>query len=161
MNPTWVVIVAVAGGVALFFGIFAFVIGLLRVIDARSGGWRVLAQHYATREMAPPEARHRQTVIAGAVRYKRSVTIGGTKRGLYLGMGPNLPGLRYPPLLVPWKEIQLIVPEPSRWRLGPGVAGLRLTIGKPAIGVMSVPADAIAGLKSFFTPEAAGSWAIE
>jgi hypothetical protein len=100
-------------------------------IFAGISGWNRLAERYPAGD-APEGAKHtKQTVQVGAVRYRRCVTVCLSPQGLYVWARPILS--KYPPILIPWDEIQHIQETRLYWE-----RAMQLSVGSPQVGTITV-----------------------
>ena len=117
-------VVVVAGFVvALVF----FILFLAKNLSGTTGGWRQLADVYATAK--PPTGQNvtKQTLQIGAVTYKRCVTLGIADDGLYVTIWQKT-------ALVPWTDFKGVGEATLYWQKVP-----MLTIGDPPVAAMTVP----------------------
>ena len=105
----------------------------MRFIASISGLTR-LASRYAASH--PPEGRQfaKQTVQIGAVRFRKCVAVHVGSPGLHLHVRPIMS--RYPPILIPWEEIQGRQPALVYWQ-----SAMRMAIGKPSVATITVKAS--------------------
>ena len=107
--------------------------GFLSGRFARSGGYAALAERFATTGSPPAFVLHRQTVMLDrTVAYKFCVTLGASAAGLYVHPQPKGLG-GHPAVLIPWDQVQRAERARLYWR-----PGVRLTIGEPRIGELTV-----------------------
>jgi hypothetical protein len=117
----------------------------------RAGGWRKLAQVYATAAAAPAEVRPWQTVQVGRVIYRRCVNVGLTDTGLYLALtGPGRI-MRQPALLIPWGAFAAAERATLYWR-----TAARLHIGQPTVGTVTVYGDLLSALRPWLSSRLPG-----
>jgi hypothetical protein len=100
-------------------------------IFAKVSGWTRLAEHYPASEQPEGAKYTRRTVQVGAVRYRNCVTVCLSPQGLYLWARPILS--KYPPVLIPWGEIQRIQETRLYWE-----RALQLSVGNPQVATITV-----------------------
>ena len=71
------------------------------------GGWKRLADDYATEDPGNVDWIGWQTARMGVMDYRSSLWIAVSEKGLYLKTGPAFFfRFMHPPLLIPWKDIK-------------------------------------------------------
>jgi hypothetical protein len=95
-----------------YAGVFLamFVVGMFfgtMYLTSLIGGWRRLARRFRAQEPFYGEQWGWQSAqLRGWCNYNHCVTVGASAEALYLAL--NFPfGLFHPPLLIPWKEIEV------------------------------------------------------
>lgn len=101
---------------------------IVRVVFRRFGGGQALAQRYSVRCEPSGQRFERQTVVVGAVRYRRCSTVIINSEGLYFSSW-----FYGTPLFIPWTEITGAWPA----RLY-GQPALKLLVGSPLVGTITV-----------------------
>ena len=77
MNVTMLVLLIVAGVLVVagfVVGLVFFVLFLVKSLGGTTGGWRRLAEVYATANPPTGQITKRETIQVGAVTYKRCIT---------------------------------------------------------------------------------------
>ena len=136
--------VVIVGGFLVVFVLFWCGIAWLL---SRVGGWHRLAQHYDASDR--PASGHRVRFVSGmvgATSYRHVLTIHLDTDGLYLDVN-RLYRVGHPRLFIPWSEIAERTPRKMLLKNMD-----RLTIGRPKVGTVSLPAELLsastAGLDS-------------
>ncbi len=111
---------------------------------AKLSGLDDLARCYPSADPPPNRALPKQTVQIGPVRFKRCATVGAGAQGLHLQVKHLLSS--YPPVLIPWQEIAT-VEETRLYRQ----KAMRLTIGAPEKGVITMPMELFDLLSPFLS----------
>lgn len=103
----------------------------------RGSGWNKLAVKYGAAAEPAGARLTRQTIKAGAVRWRLCVTMVISEQGLYLhpnpALGSILGGPR--PVLVPWAELR----RPRDGHLYLGWKAVQLSVGDPEIVALTFP----------------------
>jgi hypothetical protein len=100
-------------------------------IFAKVSGWTRLAEHYPAIDQPEGAKYTRQTVQVGAVRYRNCVTVCLSPQGFYLWARPIFS--QYPPLLIPWGEIQRVQETRLYWE-----RAMQLSIGSPQVATITL-----------------------
>ena len=108
-------------------GLVFFILFLVKQLGGTTGGWRRLAEVYATANPPTGQTVTRQTIQVGAVTYKRCVTLGIADEGLYVTIWRKT-------ALIPWTEFKAIGQATLYWQKVP-----MLTVGDPPVATMTVP----------------------
>ena len=116
-------VVAAAFVVALVF----FILFLVKQLAGTTGGWRQLADVYATAKPPTGQTVTKQTLQIGAVTYKRCVTLGIAGEGLCITIWRTT-------ALIPWAEFKAIGQATLYWQKVP-----MLTVGELPVATMTVP----------------------
>lgn len=103
---------------------------LIRLFASRSGFGK-LSQLYAVQRPPDGPARARQTLMVGAVQWKRCVTIATSPGGLYLKIDPVM--VRLPALLIPWSALRPLGKTLLYWQ-----PAIRLSVGMPEVTTITV-----------------------
>jgi hypothetical protein len=124
------VLLIVAGVVLLagfVVGLVFFILFLVKQLGGTTGGWRRLAEVYATANPPTGQITNRETSQVGAVTYKRCVTLGVADEGLYVSIWRKM-------ALIPWPEFKGIGQATLYWQTVP-----MLTVGDPPVATMTMP----------------------
>ena len=130
MNATMLVLLIVAGVLLLagfVVGLVFLVLFLVKSLGGTTGGWRRLAEVYATAKPPTGQITKRETIQVGAVTYKRCVTLGVADEGLYVAIWRKT-------VLIPWSEFKAVGQASLFWQRVP-----MLTVGDPPVATMTVP----------------------
>ena len=133
MSVTWIMLLIVAGVLLLaasVAGLVFFVLFLVKSLGGSTGGWRRLAEVYATSNSPTGQAMQRETIQFGAVTYNRRVSLGVADEGLYVVIGRQT-------VLIPWPEFKALGQTTLFWKKVP-----MLTVGDPPVTTMTVPVAA-------------------
>ena len=123
----WIIL----AGIGLIVPVAFLVLFTVLTVGFRWGsGWQRLAKVHAA--IAPPNVplQKWQTVRLGAVRYRRSATVGIHPDGLYLAV--RLPF--HPPLWIPWGEFG----PPRETRIDLVTPATEMPIGHPPLARLAV-----------------------
>jgi hypothetical protein len=124
-------VLPIAAGVLLVagfvVGLVFFVLFLVKSLGGTTGGWRRLAEVYATANPPSGHVTKRETIQVGAVTYKRCVTLGVANEGLYVTIWRKT-------ALIPWTEFKAVGQATLYWQKVP-----MLTVGDPPVATMTVP----------------------
>lgn len=147
MNVSWLVLL-IAAGLLLFAGfvggLVLFVFFLAKSISGGTGGWRALAERYATAKPPASDLMRGQTVRIGIVDYNRCASLGVEDHGLYLSIGGKI-------ALIPWGEFVNMEQITWHWQKVP-----RFTIGEPPVATLIVKSKAYEPMKPHLTGLAVG-----
>ena len=138
MNTTMLILLIVAGvlPVAGFVvGLVFFILFLVKTLTGAAGGWRRLAEVYATANPPTGQITKRETIQVGAVTYKRCVTLGVADEGLYVSIWRKT-------ALIPWTEFKALGQATLYWQKVP-----MLTVGDPPVATMTVPVAVFQGMR--------------
>ncbi len=114
----------------------SFFCSLLLLMSYRSG-WSELAQLYKTNQHPPVMLFNDQGGEIGGCAFKKALTIGVSRQGLYLSNFYNF--FNMPPLLIPWDAVTHVRPDNDiLW----GEA-YQLDIGTPTINTLILPKAAL------------------
>ena len=130
MNVTMLILLIVAGVVFLagfVVGLVFLILFLVQQLGGTAGGWRRLAEVYATANLPTGQITKRETIQVGAVTYKRCVTLGVANEGLYVAIWRKT-------VLIPWTEFKAVGQATLYWQKVP-----MLTVGDPPVATMTVP----------------------
>jgi len=130
MDMTWLILLIVAGVVLVagfVVGLVFFILFLVKSLGGTTGGWRRLAEVYATANPPTGQITKRETIQVGAVTYKRCVTLGVADEGLYVTIWRKT-------VLIPWTEFKAVGQATLYWQKVP-----MLTVGDPPVATMTVP----------------------
>ena len=130
MTTTMIVLLIVAGVLLLagfVVGLVFFILFLVKSLGGTTGGWRRLAEVYATANPPTGQVTKRETIQVGAVTYKRCVTLGVADEGLYVTIWRKT-------ALIPWTEFKAVGQTTLHWQKVP-----MLTVGEPPVATMTVP----------------------
>jgi hypothetical protein len=124
-------VLPIAAGVLLVagfvVGLVFFVLFLVKSLGGTTGGWRRLAEVYATANPPSGHVTKRETIQVGAVTYKRCVTLGVANEGLYVAIWRKT-------VLIPWTEFKAVGQTTLFWQ-----RVSMLTVGDPPVATMTVP----------------------
>lgn len=126
-------------------GPFSFLSGLF----ARAGGYEALAQRFPAAGEPAGALRAQTVMLANTVAYKRCVTLAASPQGLYLRPRPPL-GSPLAAALIPWAQVTRVERATLYWQ-----SAVRLVIGEPAVGEVTVLAEVYEALRRQATPPAA------
>jgi hypothetical protein len=112
---------------ALVAALVYFILFVVKNLSGTTGGWRQLAETYATTHTPAGESAVRQTVQIGAVTYKRCATLTVAEEGLYVSIWRKT-------ALIPWREFKGIGEATLYWRKVP-----LFTVGDPTVATMTLP----------------------
>ena len=130
MNVTILVLLIVLGVIFLagfVIGLVFLILFLVNQLGGTTGGWRRLAEMYATAKPPTGQIVPGQTLQIGAVTYKRCVTLGIADEGLYVTIWRKT-------ALIPWTEFKALGQATLYWQKVP-----MLTVGEPPVATMTVP----------------------
>ena len=130
MNVTMLVLLIVAGVLLLagfVVGLVFFVFFLVKSLTGATGGWRRLAEVYATANPATGHVTNRATITVGVVTYRRAATLVVADEGLYVAIWRKT-------ALIPWGEFKGVRQAALSWQTVPV-----LTVGDPPVATMTVP----------------------
>jgi len=133
--PTWLpmlLVALLALALMLVVSVGAFVWIILHALP-RGGGWNALLARY--RAGAPPAGsiRRGETIMVGAVRFRRVARVAAELQGLYLEVRSILLPLNGA-VLIPWQDIRAVEPAFLYW----GKAA-RLVVGEPVVARVTLP----------------------
>ena len=120
----------------------------------RTSGWAALAARYGVGQQPEGQASRRQTLQVGGALFRNCATVCVSREGLYVSVGLRLPQCvlsflpEFPPMLIPWEEFRGA--EKPRFYLRPA---LRLTIGEPPVGTLTLPAELLEAILPFLDPD--------
>jgi hypothetical protein len=113
---------------ALFIvGLVFLILFLVKSLGGTTGGWRRLAEVYGTANPPTGQITKGETILVGAVTYKRCVTLGVADEGLYVSIWRKTS-------LIPWAEFKAVGQATLYWQTVP-----MLTVGDPPVATMTVP----------------------
>jgi hypothetical protein len=130
MNGVLLAVLIVLGAIfvlALIAGLVYFILFIVKNLSGTTGGWRQLAETYATTQTPAGESAVRQTIQIGAVTYKRCVTLTVADEGLYVSIWRKT-------ALIPWPEFKGIGEATLFWQKVP-----LFTVGDPTVATMTLP----------------------
>lgn len=125
------IVVLVVAGVLLLAGfvtgLVCFILLLVKSVSGAAGGWRRLAEVYASSNPPSGQIIERETIMVGAVTYKRCTTLGVADEGLYVSIWGRT-------ALIPWTEFKALGHTTLYWQKVP-----LLTIGDPPVATLTLP----------------------
>ena len=130
MNVAILVLLILLGVIFLagfLIGLVFLILFLVKQLGGTTGGWRRLAEVYATANPPTGQITQRETIQVGAVIYKRCVTLGVADEGLYVAIWRKT-------ALIPWTEFKAVGQATLYWQKVP-----MLTVGDPPVATMTVP----------------------
>ncbi|MBX7207718.1 MAG: hypothetical protein K1X78_05385 [Verrucomicrobiaceae bacterium] len=131
----WWLPVAIIGGFVVFFP--ALWCGIVWIMS-RAGGWNRLAARYPAGTRAPEGEECRRVFgMVGMARYKGILKLHFARDGFFMEVMPIFK-IGHPPLFIPWAEVVDRKPFQLLW-----FRTVRLTIGSPAAGTITLPADLV------------------
>jgi len=138
-------------GVAFFVLVLLFAgIALLSTLFARAGGWARLAERYGADQKPEGQKLTWQTLeVGGLVRYRWTVVVVISPRGLYLALSSPFI-IKHPPMLIPWTEIKEARRAILFWR-----RAARLTIGDPPVSTIAMWMSLFEAIRPYLPPGAA------
>jgi len=130
VNVTILVLLILLGVVflaGLVVGLVFLILFLVKQLGGTTGGWRRLAEMYATAKPPTGQIVTGQTLQIGAVTYKRCATLGIADEGWYVTIWRKT-------ALIPWTEFKALGQATLYWQKVP-----MLTVGDPPVATMTVP----------------------
>ena len=127
MNLVLLIVAGVLLVAGFVVGLVFFILFLVKSLTGATGGWRRLAEVYATATPPTGQITKRETIQVGAVTYKRCVTLGVADEGLYVSIWRRT-------VLLPWTEFKAVGQATLYWQKVP-----MLTVGDPPVATMTVP----------------------
>jgi hypothetical protein len=115
--------------IASFALIWLFVIWLISILS----GWQRYAQTYRALQPADGKRWPSQYGLVNGSRYGNALNLTTNDEGLFLEAVPFF-NFNHPRLFIPWHDFHDATPITYRWR-----ELLRVQVGTPAMGTMSLP----------------------
>lgn len=119
--------------------IFFIAVGSFLLLMSYGTGWSKLAQLYKTNQYPPVVLFTDQSGRIGGWSFKNALTIGVSRRGLYLSNSFNFFN-HMPPLLIPWDAVTHVRPDDDYIL---GRERYQLDIGTPTITTLALPKAAL------------------
>lgn len=138
------ILVGLVGVAALLAAVVYFILFVVKNLSGTTGGWRQLAETYATTRDPIGESAARQTVQIGAVTYKRCVALTVTDDGLFIRIWRKT-------ALIPWQEFKGIGEATLSWQRVP-----LFTVGDPTVTTMTLPVSVFQMIQGKLSSAAAG-----
>ena len=148
MNGVMLVVLILVGLIAvaaLVAALVYFILFVVKNLSGTTGGWRQLAESYATTEDPVGESATRQTIQIGAVTYKRCVAITVAEDGLFVSIWRKT-------VLIPWREFRGIGEASLFWQRVP-----LFTVGDPTVTTMTLPVNIFQMIQAKLSSAAARS----
>lgn len=123
------ILVGLIGVAALVATVIYFILFVVKNLSGTTGGWRQLAETYATAKDPVGESAARQTIQIGAVTYKRCVALTVADDGLFVSIWRKT-------ALIPWQEFKGIGESTLFWERVP-----LFTVGDPTVTTMTLPVN--------------------
>lgn len=102
MDQLWLIPIIVVAFCVLFVGIWSLVCWLIAVI----GGWHRLARYYRADHEPLGQWHSGLFAMLGIASYRGTLSLKVCAEGLYLQVNP-LFKIAHPPLLIPWRDIEM------------------------------------------------------
>lgn len=127
------------------FGLVFLILFLVKSLGGTAGGWRQLAGVYAAPHPPAGQVFQWQTVMVGAVTFKRCATAGVAGEGFYLSIWGKT-------ALIPWTEFKALGQTRLYWQQVP-----LLTAGDPPVATIAVPAAVFQAMREKLPAGLAGT----
>jgi hypothetical protein len=148
MTTTTLILLIVASALLVagfVVGFVFFILFLVKSLTGATGGWRRLAEFYATANPLAGQITKRETIQIGAVTFKRCVTLGVADDGLYVAIWRKM-------VLIPWTEFKAVGQATLHWQKVP-----MLTVGNPPVATMTVPVAVFQAMRAKLPAGLAGA----